>query len=381
MMNRGNSIESLFYLNNCRSKRVSSYDKTGGNHDWMDLESGETKIVAQIKGAGIIRHVWCTAWVGNENWVEEEYVLRKLVLRMYWDSEEHPSVEVPLGDLFGIGHSVSKNYSSMALSMSPQDGRALNCFFPMPFAKGAKITIESNCINHCNFYFYIDYEEYDKLPDEAEIAYFHAKWNREYNTYGWAPIEPGLLDREKANVPEEPKWVPAAWLKKNTDGKDNYVILEAEGKGKFVGCNLNIDVFEHQANDWYGEGDDMIFIDGEPWPPSLHGTGTEDYFNTAFCPTQEFCTPWHGLTVYSGDEAGFKWGGKNSMYRLHVNDPIYFNESIKVTIEHGHGNKLSNDYSSTAYWYQTEPHKAFSELLPLEQRLPRRNPWEKKKEE
>lgn len=364
-MNLGHSVDTLFFLNNCKSKRISSYDKTGGNHDWLDLEPEETKTIAEINGSGIIRHIWCTTWVGDENWVAEEYHLRKLLLRMYWDDEVEPSVEVPLGDFFGIGHGISKDFSSAALSMSPADGRAFNCFFPMPFRKKARITIESKCINHANFYFYIDYEEYQQLPVDAEIGYFHAKWNREYNTNGWAPTEPGFLDREKANVPEEPKWLPAAWLKKNTDGKDNYVILDAIGKGKYVGCNLNIDVFERQANDWYGEGDDMIFIDGESWPPSLHGTGTEDYFNTAFCPTKEFCTPSHGLTVYSGEEAGFTWGGKNSMYRLHINDPIHFEKSIKVTIEHGHANKLSNDYSSTAYWYQVEPHSPFDPIWPL----------------
>lgn len=111
--------------------------------------------------------------------------------------------------------------------------------------------------------------------------------------------------------------------------------------------------------------------------PHSTGPGTEDYFNTAFGPTQEYCAPWHGLTVYSGAEAGFKWGGKNSMYRFHVNDPVHFRESIRVTIEHGHANKLSNDYSSTAYWYQVEPHAPFPELLPVEKRLPRRNSWEK----
>ena len=205
------------------------------------------------------------------------------------------------------------------------------------------------------------------------------QWRRESNTSGWAPLEPGLLDREKAGVPREPAWYPKAWLTRNKDGKDNYVILEAYGKGKFVGCNLNIDVFERQANDWYGEGDDMIFIDGEPWPPSLHGTGTEDYFNTAFGPTQEFCAPYHGITLYSGGKAGFKYGGKNSLYRLHIRDPIYFASSVRVTIEHGHANKLSNDYSSTAYWYQTEPHRPFEPILPVERRLPRINDWEKEK--
>lgn len=376
-MHSGNSIDSLFVLKNCRSKRVSSYDKTGGNHDWVDIEPGENKTIATISGSGIIRHIWYTSWVGDENWIEEKFILRKLVLRMYWDDEKTPSVEVPLGDFFGMGFGICKSYYSGAFSMSPENGKALNCFFPMPFKKNAVITIESNCDNHTNFYFNIDYEEYGNLPTNGDIGYFHATWHRENNTDGWAPREPGLLDREKANVPDEPKWFPAAWLTKNTDGKDNYIILEACGKGKYIGCNLNIDVFERQANDWYGEGDDMIFIDGEPWPSSIHGTGTEDYFNTAFCPTQEFCTPWNGLTIYSGDKAGFKWGGKNSMYRLHINDPIHFDKSIKVTIEHGHANKLSNDYSSTAYWYQIEPHKSFEPMPTVQQRLPRVNPWEK----
>ncbi len=375
-MYNGNNIDNLFVLNACKSRRISSYDKTGGNHDWVDILPGETKVLAETSGPGIIRHIWFTSWVGDENWVAEKFSLRKLVLRMFWDGEASPSVEVPLGDFFGIGFGKSKNFCSGAFSMSPEDGRALSCFFPMPFRKKAIITIENNCMHPANFYFYIDYEEYKDFPEDEKVGYFHAKWHREWNTNGWAPIEPGLLEREKANVPGEPAWFPAAWLVKNTDGKANYVILDAEGKGKYVGCNLNIDVFERQANDWYGEGDDMIFIDGEPWPPSLHGTGTEDYFDTAFGPTQEFCTPWHGLTIYSGDQAGFKWGGKNSMYRLHINDPVYFEKSIHVTIEHGHANKLSNDYSSTAYWYQIEPHKSFESFPAVEQRLPRVDPWE-----
>lgn len=367
--NNGNSMESLFVLNDCKSKRISSFDKSGGNHDWMDLEPGETATLAQINSSGIIRHIWMTNWTASANVDSEEFDLRKLVLRMYWDDETEPSVEAPLGDFFGIGFGIRKNFTSAAFAMSPQDGRAMNCFFPMPFRKGARVTIENNCDNHVNLYFYFDYEEHPSLPEDT--GYFHATWHRECNTKGWAPLEPGYLDLEKANSENEPKWYPKAWMKKNTTGDDNYVILEAEGKGKYVGCNLNIDVFERQANDWYGEGDDMFFIDGEKWPPSLHGTGTEDYFNTAFCPSQEFCTPWHGLTLYSGDEAGFKWGGKNSMYRLHINDPIYFEKSIKFSIEHGHCNKLSNDYSSTAYWYQLEPHKPFEPILPVEERLPR----------
>lgn len=375
-MQQGNSLDTLFFLNSCKSKRKSSFDVTGGNHDWMDFEPGEKKCFAEIEGPGIIRHIWCTSWVGDEDWNEEKYSLRKLVLRIYWDDEEEPSVEVPLGDFFGVGFGLTKSYFCEAFAVNPDAGRGLNCFFPMPFAKKACFTLQNDCENHCNFYFYIDYEAWDALP-EGDLGYFHAQWRREKNTHGWAPLEPGLLDREKANVPEEPKWVPKAWLHKNTDGKDNYVILDAEGKGKFVGCNLNIDVFQPQANEWYGEGDDMFFIDGEPWPPSLHGTGTEDYFCTAFCPFTEYHSLWSGLTRYSGEEAGFKYGGKNSMYRLHIKDPVYFEKSLLFSIEHGHANKLSNDYSSTAYWYQVEPHKSFPTLPDIEGRLPRTNPWEK----
>ena len=373
--NSGHGIESLYELNDCRSKRISSYDRSGGNHDWMDLESGECRTVADIQGAGVIRHIWCTNWTGTEDWVEEPYALRKLVLRMYWDGEECPSVEVPLGDFFGIGFGMRRNYSCAVLSMNPDDGRGMNCYFPMPFKEGARITIESNCVNHTNFYFYVDYEEWDS-PPECEMGYFHVQWRREINTRGWAPLESGILDREKANVEGQPHWYPKAWLTTNLTGDDNYVVLEAEGRGKYVGCNLNIDVFTPQANEWYGEGDDMFFIDGESWAPSLHGTGTEDYFSTAFGPAEEYSAPYSGITVYSGDQAGFKYGGKNSMYRFHIQDPVCFEKSLRFTIEHGHANKLSNDYSSTAYWYQTEPHMQFSNLPEVEGRLPRKNPWE-----
>jgi hypothetical protein len=126
-------------------------------------------------------------------------------------------------------------------------------------------------------------------------------------------------------------------------------------------------------SDWYGEGDEMIFIDGETWPPSLHGTGTEDYVNMAFCPREEFCSPYHGLILYNGslEAHEWRWKGKQSCYRYHVEDPIAFRKSIRVTIEHGEANILSNDIASTAYWYQLEPHAPFPALPAVEKRLPR----------
>ena len=118
--------------------------------------------------------------------------------------------------------------------------------------------------------------------------------------------------------------------------------------------------------DWPGEGDDMIFIDGESWPPQLHGTGTEDYVNMAWCPTQEYHAPYHGIILPGKDN----WKDKITYYRYHIQDPVMFEKSIRVTIEHGHNNHRSDDWSSTAYWYQTEPHKEFPKLPEVEKRLP-----------
>jgi hypothetical protein len=238
----------------------------------------------------------------------------------------------------------------------------------MPF-DSARIEVENECLEPFNLYYYIDYEEY---PDGAATpvssqpagmgegpARFHCQWRRENPTQGWL----------KERLTSENVW--KVWdANPNLDGKENYVILEAEGSGVYCGCVLHVDCFQRQGNDWYGEGDDMIFIDGEPWPPRMHGTGTEDYFNMAFCPQTEYCAPYHGLTLYSGN-SDWPWKGKNSMYRFHVEDPIRFEKSVRVTIEHGHANKLCNDYSSTAYWYQLEPHRPFEPLPGVESRLPR----------
>jgi hypothetical protein len=285
---------------------------------------------------------------------------RKCVIRVWWDGEENPSVEVPLGDFFGIGHGLRRNFISAPLQMSPEDGRGFNCWWPMPF-NAARIEVQSECEAPINLYHYVDWEEYSE-PIPNSVARFHAQWRRENPTEGW--LKERLTPENYLEI----------WRQRpNSSDADNYVILEAEGNGIYVGCNLNIDCFERHGNDWYGEGDDMIVIDGESWPPRLHGTGTEDYFNTAFGPTQEYSAPNHGITVNSGDEE-WRWRGKNSMYRFHIQDPIRFRKSIRVSIEHGHANKLSNDYSSTAYWYQQEPHSPFPALLPVEQRMPRSDP-------
>lgn len=347
------SLSQLPYLRDFTSRRSSTYDRSGGNEDWIQIQPGESTCLLNASTAGCVKHIWLT--VGGD-----DLYPRKCVIRMWWDGEEHPSVEVPLGDFFGIGHGLRRNFISAPLQMSPEDGRGFNCWWPMPF-DSARIEVQSECVAPINLYFYVDWEEYPQplIQGGEKPARFHAQWRRENPTKGWLTEKLGpdnylQIWRENPNLSDQ----------------SNYLILEAIGDGIYVGCNLNVDCFERHGNDWYGEGDDMIVIDGEPWPPRLHGTGTEDYVNTAFGPTQEYSAPFHGITVNSGD-ADWHWRGKNSMYRFHIADPIRFRRSIRVSIEHGHANKLSNDYSSTAYWYQHEPHAPFPAMPAVALRMPR----------
>jgi len=361
------SLSDLARLRTFRRERLSSWDQSGGNLDALQIKAGGTATLGTIEGAGCVKHIWVTMMTMPEDPAD----LCKVVLRARWDGCEQPSIHVPVGDFFGLGFGKRRNFSSLPLQASPENGKSLNCWFPMPFANGAHFEIENQSDSLLIFFFYIDYESYASL--EPGLGRFHACWNRQNPTAGIAK-DKGWTRNDFGYSDERPVGAgfgfPGPWREANLDAKDNYVILDASGDGQYVGCVLNIDVFERQVNDWYGEGDDMIFVDGEPWPPRLHGTGTEDYFNTAFCPTQEFSAPYHGITLYSGNPS-WPWGGKNSMYRFHVEDPIRFEKSIKVTIETGHANALANDYSSVAYWYQSECANPGPQLAEVDSRLPR----------
>lgn len=342
----GSPLSGLPLLRNYTSRRVSSWDRTGGNDDRLHIHPGQEAVLADIQGAGCIKHIWVTIAC------DEPDFLRKVVLQMWWDDEASPSVKVPVGDFFGIGHAQTRNFTALPLQMSPEAGKGFNCWFPMPFGRSARITAVSECSEkEVLFYYYIDYHQYDQLPDG--LAYFHAQWRRQNPADGIA--DEGLTNEAYQFGGE------------NLTGAGNYVILEAEGQGHYVGCNLNYHNLRMTEEwNWYGEGDDMIFIDGEAFPPSLHGTGTEDYFNTSWCPTEVYSAPYHGITM----PGGRNWSGKISLYRFHIEDPVCFQHSVRVTIEHGHNNHRSDDISSTAYWYQREPHRPF-ELLPVGERLPR----------
>ncbi|AFV90784.1 hypothetical protein PACID_30190 [Acidipropionibacterium acidipropionici ATCC 4875] len=351
----GSSLRDLARLRDTRRSRVSSYDRSGGNADWLPLRAGQSASLADINGAGSVNHVWitCAPEVPPSADSTDNDFLRKLVLRAYWDGSDHPSVNVPLGDFFGIGHARTKNFSSLPLQMSPEDGKAFNCWFPMPFADGARFEIVNECDEmEVRFYYYIDYEEFDSLEDG--LGRFHSCWNHATPT-STLPDPAGHSNEE------------FLFGGKNTTGGDNYVILDATGRGHYVGCVLNITNTRHTSQwNWYGEGDDMIFVDGEPWPPRIHGTGTEDYFNTAWCPTQEYESLYHGLTLPGGPN----WSGQISTYRFHIEDPITFTRSIRMTIEHGHDNHRSDALSSIAYWYSDRTDDVIT-LAPVDDRLPR----------
>lgn len=346
------------------SKRESSYERNGGNRDFIEIPAGETAALCDIKGPGCINHIWFTSFCKAPQY------LRKLKMEMYWDGEENPSVRVPFGDFFGIGHAMCKQFVSLPVSMITRKqtgpngpfGPAMNCYFPMPFGSQAKIQIVNEAEEPVeNFFYHIDYELYDEeLPEN--MGRFHAVWNREN------PCEAMVYENTTGST--QACDLPGL----NVTGDENYVALEAEGKGQYVGCVLNVDNFNvsNQLHPWFVEGDDMIFIDGESWPPSIHGTGLEDYFGSAWCfPTGEYNGPFQGTSYGSDTQEHF---GKWSLYRFHVEDSIHFDKSIRVTFEHGHANDQANDWSSVAYWYQTEPHREIKDLPPVEDRLARRWP-------
>ena len=334
-------LAGLATIRDSVSKRISSWDKTGGNRDAVRIEKGETAVLGEIEGAGCVRHIWFTISA------EDPLYLRKVVLRMYWDGEDNPSVETPVGDFFGVGHGVMNHFVSLPLNMTRGPGAGvqagMNCYFPMPFSSSARIEVENQSDGAVgSFYYYLDYELHDSLA--VEQGRFHAQWRREN------PCQAVTFEGDEINL----------------TGDENYLILDAQGRGHFVGCVLNV---HNLSTGWFGEGDDMIFVDGEQWPPSLHGTGTEDYFCEAWgFPSGVYCAPYHGVSL-AGDVTD--WTGKWSLYRFHVEDPVHFKKSLRVTIEHGHANDRADDYSSVAYWYQQEPHQPFPALSPVEARLPR----------
>lgn len=314
------------------------------------LDPGSTTVLGEIDGAGIIQHIWITVTDRTE---EDYYVLRDLVLRIYWDDEETPSVETPLGDFFCCGFGRGCIVNSMPIVVNP--ARGMNCYFPMPFNKKAKITLENQHVSAIPAFFYqIDYLLLDE-PQE-NVAYFHARWNRE----------------------------------KLTEKQKDYTILDnVKGKGHYVGTYIALTTLERY---WWGEGELKVYLDGDKEYPTICGTGTEDYFGGAWSfASQEngrtventYCTPFLGYPYYSSnDDSVHNFYHNDDMmpqrgfYRWHIADPILFEEDIKITLQqigvcHKGLFERQDDVASVAYWYQSEPHVTYKPLLKKEDRWPR----------
>ncbi len=315
-----------------RSKRISSYDTTGGNNDRFEsIKSGERRMLFDVKGAGVINHIWITIAPDPKTLKRDD-----LVIRMYWDGNSEPSVHAPLGSFFGQGWNEAYTFKSQPLVAAPGDAKALVSYFAMPFERGARIEIENQSDRNIDaFYYYVDYYEMDKLP--ADMGRFHAWYNQELTE---TTVDEG-----------ENEWATLGDVGNNKSGASNYLFADIKGKGQFVGVNYYI---QCPTPIWYGEGDDMIFIDGSRMP-TLNGTGTEDYFNTSWSPKEHFEHPYFGYPRVNTTDWSWEtgWIGRTHVYRFHITDPIYFDKSLRFTIEHGHNNVLVLDLRSVAYWYQS----------------------------
>jgi hypothetical protein len=256
----GQELSSLPLQKQYTQERVSSADPTGANDDgnWKHpIKAGEERTIANITGAGIITHLWFT--IASD----EHYHLKKIVLRTYWDGSTTPAIESPIGDFFGLGLGEYYSYESGPLSVGSQ--KALNCYFPMPFHKSARITITNEGEQAISaFYYNIDWQKYSQLPED--MLSFYAEFRQ-------AQPNVGTTDDWKANSDAN---VNDA---RNPDGKSNYVMFEAEGPGHYVGATQSI--LQNQG-DWWDEGDDMMFIDDDK-TPKIIGTGSEDYYLGAWC--------------------------------------------------------------------------------------------------
>jgi hypothetical protein len=329
-------------LRNYKTRRSSSWDRTGGNNDAVPVETGQTATLLDVSGAGVVTHLWFTI---NS---KDPMHLKNLVLRAWWDGENSPSVEVPIGDFFGLGLGEYYTYQSALLAVAPI--KALNAYFQMPFATSARLTLTNEGqVRTDNLYFAVDYVTLAALP--GDVGRFHAQYRQAAPCKGWTD---DWTNEYSALIND----------KKNLSGEGNYVFLEATGKGHFVGVTHAV---EQNQDQWFGEGDDMIFIDGDALP-TINGTGTEDYYNGAWDFGGQAFANLHQGAPYIVDPE--RIGGRYCLYRWHIESPITFEKSIRVTIEHGHANNRSDNFYSTAYWYQTEPHAAFPALPALAARIP-----------
>ena len=289
---------------------------------YVQIKPGQTFTLAEMEGPGAIQHIWMTP---TGNW-------RFSILRIYWDDENEPSVECPVGDFFGQGWNTYAQLTSLPVCVNP--GSAFNCYWPMPFRKKCRITMENiNDKDAMTVYYQIDYT-LTEVPSDA--AYFHAQFRRSN------PVETSI-----------------------------YTIVDGiKGKGQFVGLYL---AWGANNNGWWGEGEIKFFLDGDGQFPTICGTGTEDYFCGSYNfdregKYKEFCTPYSGLHQVIRPGGDYKVTMRFGLYRWHIMDPIRFEKDLKITIQdlgwHHGGRYLAqhSDIASTCFWYQADPHAAFPKI-------------------
>jgi len=350
-----NNMNNLYRLSDAKSRSISPENFTGekgkggmattGTGEGAARELGQTwKVspsviikkkttftIADIDASGAIQHIWMTP---TGNW-------RFSIIRIYWDNETTPSVEVPVGDFFCMGWTKYAPLQSLAVAVNP--GSAFNCYWTMPFRKHCRITMENMDDEDMVLYYQVDYVE-TQVPDDA--AYFHAQFRR---------VNP----------------LPY---------KSDYTIIDSiRGKGQYVGTYL---AYGANSNGWWGEGEIKFFMDGDAKFPTICGTGTEDYFcgsynfDTRYLTSTgvekhhytPFCSPYTGLPQVIEGDGLYNAQQRFGLYRWHITDPVRFDKDLKVTIQAlgwrsgGRYLPLKDDIASVAFWYQTEPHNPFPKL-------------------
>lgn len=342
------SLNTLYRLSNARSFSISPENLTGGKgkgamaaegsasraardlgrgwkvNPYIVIQPGTTFTLGEITGEGNIQHIWMTP---TGNW-------RLSIMRIYWDDEKEPSVEVPVGDFFGMGWGKYAPLQSLAICVNP--GSAFNSYWPMPFHKQARITMENLDDRPMSVYYQIDYT-LGEVPRDA--AYFHAQFRR---------VNP----------------LPY---------KEVYTIVDGiAGKGQYVGTYM---AYGTKSNGWWGEGEIKFYIDGDKDFPTIAGTGTEDYFNGSYDfenqvshQYETFTSPYSGLAQVIKPDGLYVSQQRFGMYRWHITDPVRFDHDLRITIQalgwrsNGTYLPLRDDIATVAYWYQTEPHAMFPRL-------------------
>ncbi len=362
------NVGMLPYLTHGKSRAINAENRSGekgkggmaasplgqsrkGSPCLKNIRPGDEVVLGEIDGRGVIHHIWITT--DNKTSEGDCFVLRDLIIRMYWDGENEPSVEVPLGDFFCCGFGKECFVNSSLITVVPS--RGLNSYIQMPFQKKALITLENQHVNIIpNFFYQIDYTMYDFLPEN--VAYFHAEWRRQALT---------------------------------ELGKDYVIVDKITGQGQYIGTYIGLSTLQRY---WWGEGEVKFYIDGDGEHPTICGTGMEDYFGGSWSFAaqeagrtieQTYTTPFLGYPFYSRHNDLVKNPYHNDdcppmrgFYRWHVMDPIFFEEDLKVTVQQiglGYNGMFErqDDLSSVAYWYQSEPHNPFPRLPEREKRWPR----------